>query len=77
MASATRSALTKVVKRPSSAALAAASSSFEPQDDTIATRWPGRHDLAAGTTVRLDWNPEDTHWFDAATNLRRDDVAPG
>ncbi len=43
--------------------------------DTIAARLPGRHDLAAGTTVRLGWRPEDRHWFDAATNLRRDDIA--
>ncbi len=44
--------------------------------DTIAARWQGRHDPAEGTNVRLGWNPEDTHWFDAVTNLRRDDVAP-
>ena len=43
--------------------------------DTIAARLPGRHDLAQGTQVRLGWSPEDSHWFDAATNLRCDDVA--
>ena len=43
--------------------------------DTLAARLPGRHDLAEGTRVRLGWSPEDTHWFDAATNQRRDDVA--
>ncbi len=43
--------------------------------DTIAARLPGRHDLAEGTQVRLGWSPEDSHWFDAATNLRCDDVA--
>ena len=43
--------------------------------ESIAARLPGRHDLAEGTSVRLAWRPEDTHRFDAATGLRRDDVA--
>jgi len=43
--------------------------------DTIAARLPGQHDLVAGTRVRLGWSPEHTHWFDAGTNRRRDDIA--
>jgi len=43
--------------------------------DTLAARLPGRHELAEGATVRLGWGPEHSHWFDAATNRRRDDVA--
>ncbi|MEO7055201.1 MAG: ABC transporter ATP-binding protein [Caldimonas sp.] len=42
--------------------------------DTIAARLPGRHDLAPGTSVRLAWRLEDSHWFDAATHMRRDDI---
>jgi sn-glycerol 3-phosphate transport system ATP-binding protein len=42
--------------------------------DTLAARLPGQHDLRAGTHVRLAWSPADSHYFDAATNLRRDDV---
>jgi len=42
--------------------------------DTIAARLPGQHDLAAGARVRLGWSPEHTHWFDAETNRRREDV---
>ena len=43
--------------------------------DTIAARLPGQHDLDAGARVRLGWSPDDSHWFDAETNRRRDDVA--
>ncbi len=42
--------------------------------DTLAARLAGQHDLRPGTSVRLAWSPEDSHYFDAATNLRRDDV---
>jgi sn-glycerol 3-phosphate transport system ATP-binding protein len=42
--------------------------------DTIAARLPGQHDLAAGARIRLGWAAENSHWFDAATNRRRDDV---
>ncbi|HEY2189645.1 MAG TPA: ABC transporter ATP-binding protein [Caldimonas sp.] len=44
--------------------------------DTLAARLPGRHDLAEGTRVRLAWAAGDSHHFDRATGLRRDDVAP-
>ena len=44
--------------------------------DTLAARLPGRHELAEGTSLRLGWAPEDSHYFDAATNLRRDDIVP-
>ena len=42
--------------------------------DVLAARLPGRHVLAEGMSVRLDWSPQDTHHFDVATGLRRDDV---
>jgi sn-glycerol 3-phosphate transport system ATP-binding protein len=44
--------------------------------DTLAARLPGRHDLPEGARVRLGWADVDSHWFDAATNRRRDDVVP-
>jgi sn-glycerol 3-phosphate transport system ATP-binding protein len=44
--------------------------------DTLATRLPGEHDLRQGMNVRLAWSAEDSHYFDAVTNLRRDDVVP-
>jgi len=44
--------------------------------DTLAARLPGRHELAEGTALRLGWAPEDSHYFDAATNQRRDDIVP-
>jgi sn-glycerol 3-phosphate transport system ATP-binding protein len=44
--------------------------------DTIAARLAGQHDLRAGTNVRLAWSAADSHYFDAVTNLRRDDVVP-
>jgi sn-glycerol 3-phosphate transport system ATP-binding protein len=44
--------------------------------ETLAARLPGRHELAEGTSVRLGWREEDSHWFDAASGLRRSDVAP-
>jgi sn-glycerol 3-phosphate transport system ATP-binding protein len=44
--------------------------------DTVAARLPGRHDLAEGTRVRLAWAAEDSHLFDHATGLRRDDIVP-
>ena len=43
--------------------------------ETLAARLPGRHELAEGTSVRLGWREEDSHWFDAASGLRRSDVA--
>jgi sn-glycerol 3-phosphate transport system ATP-binding protein len=42
--------------------------------DTVAVRLPGRHDLAAGTAVRLAWSAADSHHFDHASGRRRDDV---
>ncbi|MCO5106062.1 MAG: ABC transporter ATP-binding protein [Burkholderiaceae bacterium] len=45
--------------------------------DTIAARVPGRHELAPGTAVRLDWDADAEHFFDAATGRRRDDIRPG
>ncbi len=44
--------------------------------DTIAARLAGRHELPAGSPLRLDWSPQDCHLFDAATGQRRDDVQP-
>jgi len=44
--------------------------------DTVAARLAGQHDLRAGTNVRLAWSVADSHYFDAVTNLRRDDVVP-
>jgi len=43
--------------------------------DTVAARLPGRHELAEGSVVRLGWDDADTQRFDAASGLRRDDVA--
>jgi len=43
--------------------------------ETLAARLPGRHELAEGTGVHLGWREEDSHWFDAASGLRRSDVA--
>jgi len=37
---------------------------------------PGRHELAAGSAVRLGWSAEDSHHFDAVTGQRRDDIVP-
>lgn len=45
--------------------------------DSIAARVPGRHELAPGTRVRLDWAPNAEHFFDVATGRRRDDVSSG
>ncbi len=42
--------------------------------DTLAARLPGRHELDEGAPVRLGWAEADSHWFDAATNRRRDDI---
>ena len=42
--------------------------------DTVAARLPGRFDLAEGTRLRLGWDAADSHWFDHATGVRRDDV---
>jgi sn-glycerol 3-phosphate transport system ATP-binding protein len=42
--------------------------------DTVAARLPGRHVLAEGARVRLGWNAEDSHHFDHASGLRRDDI---
>jgi sn-glycerol 3-phosphate transport system ATP-binding protein len=44
--------------------------------DTIAARLPGRHELREGAGVRLGWTREDSHTFDAASGLRRDDIVP-
>ena len=44
--------------------------------DTVAARLPGRVDALAGSRVRLGWSPRDSHWFDHATGLRRDDIDP-
>jgi sn-glycerol 3-phosphate transport system ATP-binding protein len=51
-------------------------SAFGTLADTLAARLPGRHDLAEGTRVRLAWAAGDSHHFDHATGLRRDDVVP-
>jgi sn-glycerol 3-phosphate transport system ATP-binding protein len=42
--------------------------------ETLAARLPGRHPLPEGATVRLDWSAADSHYFDAVTGQRRDDV---
>ena len=42
----------------------------------FAARLPGRHELAAGSAVRLGWSAEDSHHFDAVTGQRRDDIVP-
>ncbi|MEO8311804.1 MAG: ABC transporter ATP-binding protein [Caldimonas sp.] len=44
--------------------------------DTVAARLSGRHVLADGARVRLGWNAEDTHYFDHASGLRRNDIVP-
>ena len=41
---------------------------------TIAAKVAGRRELAAGTSVGLDWSAGDCHYFDATTGARRDDV---
>ena len=43
--------------------------------ENLAARLPGRHELAEGTSVRLGWREEDSHWFEAASGLRRSDIA--
>jgi sn-glycerol 3-phosphate transport system ATP-binding protein len=43
--------------------------------DTVAARLPGRHELAEGARVRLGWPAEESHFFDHASGLRRDDIA--
>jgi sn-glycerol 3-phosphate transport system ATP-binding protein len=45
--------------------------------DTIAARVPGRHELAPGTAVSLQWDADARHFFDAATGRRRDDIRSG
>jgi sn-glycerol 3-phosphate transport system ATP-binding protein len=42
--------------------------------EPVLVRAPGRVDLAPGAATRLAWRPEATHWFDAATGRRRDDI---
>ncbi|HLS55454.1 MAG TPA: ABC transporter ATP-binding protein [Zeimonas sp.] len=45
--------------------------------DTIAARVAGRHELAPGAPVSLDWDAGAEHFFDAATGRRRDDIRSG
>ncbi len=44
--------------------------------DSIAARLPGRHELHEGAGIHLGWSAEDSHTFDAASGLRRDDIVP-
>jgi len=44
--------------------------------EPMAARLPGRHELPEGASVRLGWQAEDTHFFDAVSGLRRDDLVP-
>jgi sn-glycerol 3-phosphate transport system ATP-binding protein len=44
-------------------------------DARLVARLPGRVTIAPGAPVRLAWQPQDLHFFDAGTRLRRDDVA--
>ena len=44
--------------------------------ETIAVRAPGRVDLALNAPVRLAWNPDAVHLFDAATGQRLEDRQP-
>jgi len=39
-------------------------------DETVMVRIPGRLSAAAGETVFLQWEPGDTHWFDASSQRR-------
>ena len=41
---------------------------------TLAARVPGKAAFPAGATIRVHWNPENLHLFDAASGQRRDDV---
>jgi sn-glycerol 3-phosphate transport system ATP-binding protein len=41
---------------------------------TLAARVPGKAAFPSGTRVALRWQPENLHFFDAASGLRRDDV---
>ncbi len=43
---------------------------------TLLARVPGKAAYPAGTAIRVHWRPENTHLFDAATGLRRDDAHP-
>jgi sn-glycerol 3-phosphate transport system ATP-binding protein len=43
-------------------------------DEPLLVRAPGRVDLAPGAATRLSWRREVTHFFDAASGRRRDDV---
>ncbi len=42
---------------------------------TLAARVPGKAAFPTGATVGVQWHPENLHFFDAASGLRRDDVA--
>jgi sn-glycerol 3-phosphate transport system ATP-binding protein len=43
-------------------------------DEPLLVRAPGRVDLAPGAATRLSWTRDATHFFDAASGRRRDDV---
>ncbi len=41
---------------------------------TLAARVPGKATFPAGAAIRVHWDPENLHLFDAASGIRRDDV---
>jgi sn-glycerol 3-phosphate transport system ATP-binding protein len=43
--------------------------------ETLAARVPGKAAFPIGAAVGVHWHPENQHFFDAASGLRRDDVA--
>jgi sn-glycerol 3-phosphate transport system ATP-binding protein len=40
----------------------------------LTARVPGKAALGPGASIRVGWRPENMHFFDAASGLRRDDV---
>jgi sn-glycerol 3-phosphate transport system ATP-binding protein len=43
---------------------------------TLAARVPGKAAFPIGAEVGVRWHPENLHFFDAASGLRRDDITP-
>jgi len=41
---------------------------------TLTARVPGKATLAPGIVIHLRWRPENLHFFDAASGVRRDDI---
>ncbi|HEY7246331.1 MAG TPA: ABC transporter ATP-binding protein [Xanthobacteraceae bacterium] len=39
-------------------------------DETVMVRTPGRLSVGPGETVLLQWEPDDTHWFDSSSQRR-------